>query len=115
MPSFRLGEIWSINFEPQLGSEIKKTRPGLIISGSNFNIKRSKITVLPFTTAQVPSGGAARVLVSKSDLNGLNSDSEVITIDPATFDKQRFNSFIGELESDLLKLVRAKLKMYLSL
>jgi hypothetical protein len=37
------------------------------------------------------SGGMARVFVLKSDLNCLNSNSEIIVIDPATFDKRRFS------------------------
>jgi mRNA interferase MazF len=28
----RRGEIWLINFDPTMGAEIKKTRPGIIIS-----------------------------------------------------------------------------------
>lgn len=114
MSSYRLGEIWIINFEPQVGSEIRKTRPGLIISNSRFNASRQKITVLPFTSREKSSGGMARVFVQKSPENGLNANSEIITIDPATFDKQRFIKYIGELESDLLDEARDKLAIYLA-
>ena len=115
MSNYRLGAIWSINFEPQVGTEIKKTRPGLIISKTSFNLQRQKITVLPLTSQTTPSEGAARVFVPQSSLNCLNQNSEVIVIDPATFDKKRFNSFIGELEPNLLKQVQDKLKIYLDL
>jgi mRNA interferase MazF len=115
MSDYRLGAIWWINFEPQIGSEIKKTRPGLIISNTNFNISRQKITVLPLTSREESSEGMARVFVLKSDLNCLNSNSEIIVIDPATFDKRRFIKFIGELENNLFKQVQEKLKIYLNL
>ncbi len=115
MPDYRLGTIWLIDFEPQIGSEISKTRPGLIISKTAFNLKRQKITVLPLTSRDQPSGGAARVFVNKSLTNGLDKNSEIITIDPATFDKKRFKRFIGELETDLLNVVQQKLAIYLDL
>jgi mRNA interferase MazF len=56
--------------KPQVGTEIKKVRPGLIISRTEFNQKRQKITVLPFTT-QASSAGGARVFVASSKENGL--------------------------------------------
>lgn len=115
MSDYRLGSIWSINFEPQVGTEIKKTRPGLIISNTKFNNQRQKITVLPLTSRQTESGGMARVFVPKSDFNCLSRNSEIIVIDPATFDKRRFNRFIGELEPNLLEDVQVKLKIYLDL
>ena len=115
MSDYRLGTIWSINFEPQVGTEIKKTRPGLIISNTKFNLPRQKITVLPLTSRQNASRGMSRVFVPKSKLNCLSQNSEIIAIDPATFDKKRFNRFIGELESELLEKVQAKLRIYLDL
>ena len=115
MSDYRLGSIWLINFEPQVGTEIRKTRPGLIISNTKFNTQRQKITVLPLTSTESASGGMARVFVPKSELNCLSRNSEVIVIDPATFDKRRFNRFIGNLEPDLLKDVQSKLKIYLDL
>ncbi len=115
MSNYRLGTIWSINFEPQVGKEIKKTRPGLIISNSKFNIRRQKITVLPLTSRETASNGMARVFVPKSELNCLSRNSEIIVIDPAIFDKRRFNGFIGNLEPNLLADVQSKLKIYLDL
>lgn len=115
MSDYRHGTIWSINFEPQIGTEIKKVRPGLIISKTGFNLKRKKITLLPFTGQERPSFGAARIFVPKSSLNGLDKNSELITINPATFDKQRFIKYIGTLEPDLLKEAKNKLAIYLDL
>jgi mRNA interferase MazF len=115
MSDYRHGTIWSINFEPQVGSEIKKVRPGLIISKTGFNLKRKKITVILFSSQATSSQGAARVFVTKSSLNGLTQNSELIVIDPATFDKKRFIQYIGELEASLLKEVKRKLAIYLDL
>ena len=64
MSDYRHGTIWTINFEPQVGSEITKVRPDLIISKTEFNLKRQKITVIPFTSQTKPSG---RLLSSLSN------------------------------------------------
>ena len=115
MSDYRHGTIWLINFEPQVGSEIKKVRPGLIISKTGFNLKRHKITVIPFSSQTKSSGGAARVFVPKSSDNGLSKNSELIIIDPATFEKKRFVGYIGELEEKLLQEAKRKLAIYLDL
>ena len=44
-------EIWLVEFNPQIGSEIAKTRPAVVINndlGENFNIK----IVVPITSWQ---------------------------------------------------------------
>lgn len=31
---YRLGSIWLVTFDPSVGTEIQKTRPALVISGT---------------------------------------------------------------------------------
>ncbi len=45
------GEIWLVNFDPTLGSEIKKTRPAIIFSGPPFNLLRRTLIVVPLSSA----------------------------------------------------------------
>lgn len=45
------GEIWLVNFDPTIGSEIKKTRPAVIISGQPFNRLRRTVVVVPLSSA----------------------------------------------------------------
>lgn len=45
------GEIWLVNFDPTLGSEIQKTRPAIIISDQPFNRLRRTVVVVPLSTA----------------------------------------------------------------
>ena len=66
---YRLGSIWLVTFDPAVGTEIRKTRPALVISGSVFNAQRSKVTVLPFTSARPkdPRINPAVVVVSSKE------------------------------------------------
>lgn len=45
------GEIWLVNFDPTIGSEIKKTRPAVIISAQPFNRLRRTLVVIPLSSA----------------------------------------------------------------
>jgi mRNA interferase MazF len=104
---YRLGSIWIMSFDPSVGTEIRKTRPGLIVSGTLFNAKRSKVTVLPFTSVRPndPRISPAVVSVNASAENGLTVDSLLVCIEPMTFDKTRFVKQLGHLEVGLLQQV----------
>jgi mRNA interferase MazF len=115
--NYRLGSIWVINFDPSVGTEIRKTRPGVIISGTTFNERRSKVTVLPLTSARLndPRLLPAAVSVNASPSNGLAVDSLLVCVEPMTFDKARLTKYLGQLEVDLLQQAQTVLKRYLAL
>jgi mRNA interferase MazF len=45
------GEMWLVNFDPTIGSEIKKTRPAVILSSQPFNRLRRTLVVVPVSSA----------------------------------------------------------------
>lgn len=47
---FQRFDIYLVNLDPALGSEIKKTRPCLIISPNEMNIHISTIIIAPLTS-----------------------------------------------------------------
>jgi len=47
----RRGEIWWVNLDPTIGSEINKTRPCLVISASVINEHRRTVVVIPLSTS----------------------------------------------------------------
>ncbi len=113
--NYRLGSIWLVSFDPSVGSEIQKTRPAMIISGTVFN-QRRKITVLPITSSS-PNSKLLPVVVpiAPNAENGLTTDSYIVCIDPMTFDKQRLIRQLGILESAKIQQVQAILCAYLDL
>jgi mRNA interferase MazF len=42
------GEIWLVNFDPTLGTEIRKIRPAVVISSNNIGVLPIKL-VAPIT------------------------------------------------------------------
>lgn len=45
------GEIWWVNFDSAIGSEIKKTRPAVIVSNNTSNHYSKRVQVIPATSA----------------------------------------------------------------
>ncbi|MHB8524084.1 MAG: type II toxin-antitoxin system PemK/MazF family toxin [Limisphaerales bacterium] len=45
------GEVYWVNFDPQIGSEIQKRRPAVVVSREPFNTKRRTVIVVPLSTA----------------------------------------------------------------
>jgi mRNA interferase MazF len=89
----------------------------VLISGTAFNQKRTKVTVLPFTSMRPndPRISPAVVSVNKSGRNGLSVDSLLVCIEPMTFDKARLTRYLGELEPEQIQQMQAILKQYLVL
>lgn len=45
-------EVWLVNLDPTIGSEIRKTRPAVIASPDDLNQYLRKIIVVPLTTGK---------------------------------------------------------------
>jgi mRNA interferase MazF len=117
---YRLGSLWLVQFDPSVGTEIRKTRPAVVVSGELFNRQRSKVTVLPLTSVKPEKAIAAQispalVAVKASEANGLTLDSLIVCVDPATFDQRRFVKCLGQLEANYLQAAQSILRRYLQL
>ena len=44
------GEIWRVNLDPSVGSEIRKTRPCVVVSPSEMHDYLRTVLVAPMTT-----------------------------------------------------------------
>ena len=51
----KAGEIWLAQLDPALGSEIKKTRPCVVISPDDMNAHLRTVIVAPMTTGSRPA------------------------------------------------------------
>src|SRR5262249_13923255 len=46
----RRGDLYWVTLDPALGSEIRKTRPALVISNDSCNAHGARVVVLPITS-----------------------------------------------------------------
>ena len=50
--TFRQGQLWLVNLDPTIGSEIRKTRPAVIVSPDELNEHLRTVIVVPLTTGK---------------------------------------------------------------
>lgn len=106
MSDFRRGEIWQVDFDPQLGSEIAKQRPALIISANSFNSISEHVGVLvvvPGTTKRLENPRTGQLAtgyceVQPSEKNGLKQTTYFIAHQVRSVSLFRMKKRMGMLE-----------------
>lgn len=95
-------DVWLVNLDPTIGSEIRKTRPALVVSPDEMNLHISTVIVAPMTTKgrDYPS----RVPCTFQDKSG-----QVVLDQLRTVDKQRLVKKLGRIEDVTAEAVVEKL------
>jgi mRNA interferase MazF len=104
------GEIWWISLDPTRGSEIKKTRPCLVISRDEYNRSSGTATVIPVTSGKVQYP-AWEIEVGKSI--GLDEISHLVLPQIRIAAKERFKKRIGKITQSDFHEIEEKLLFYL--
>lgn len=103
----RRGEIYWINLDPTVGTEIAKTRPALIVSNDIGNQYSARVIVAPITSQGVDRAYPFEVLVPAGE-GGLDRTSKVVLDQIRTVDKRRLRDRIGALPPEgMLEVDRA--------
>ncbi len=91
------GDIYLVNFDPTIGSEIQKTRPALILQNDIAN-QHSPITIVAAITSQFDEKVVYPTEVFiKSPEGGLGINSVVLLNQIRSIDKQRLVKLLGKL------------------
>ena len=91
------GEIWLVNLDPTIGSEIKKTRPAVIISSDLVGILPLKI-IVPFTDWKDRYETAAWIVrIDPDGNNGLSKSSASDGLQVRSVSEQRLVKRVGTL------------------
>jgi mRNA interferase MazF len=72
-------EVWLVNLDPTVGSEIKKTRPCIIVSPSEMHDHLRTVIVAPMTTGSKPA--PFRISIVFQGKRGLILLDQVRTLD----------------------------------
>ncbi|HEF6921581.1 TPA: type II toxin-antitoxin system PemK/MazF family toxin [Campylobacter jejuni] len=111
----KYGELWIADFEPQVGEEITKKRPALILSNNLFNSNQKLVFVVPLTTWQDKFyKGIWFLKIDKNATNNLNVDSAINCSQIKSFSKDRLIEKIGEVDEKIMKEIRIILDEILS-
>jgi mRNA interferase MazF len=111
MELIKRGAICWVNLDPIEGSEIGKTRPGVVISNSINNELADTVTILPVISS-VGKVYPFEVFIPRGVAN-LPGDSKVKANQIRTVDKKRIKNLIGTLPDGTLKEIERAVKIHL--
>ncbi len=107
------GEIWTVNFDPTVGSEIRKTRPAIILQNDTAN-RHSPVTIVAAISAQ-SDGPIYPTEVSIAPMKGIEKPSVILLNQIRTVDKQRMVKKVGAIKPDIMRKVDRAIKISLDL
>jgi mRNA interferase MazF len=99
-------DVCLANLDPTIGSEIKKTRPCLIISPDEMNKYIRTVIVAPMTTA-------GKDYPTRVDCHFKNKKSQIVLDQIRTIDKIRLIKNLGTISSDAqLKVISVLQRLF---
>jgi len=106
------GDIWLANLDPTLGTEIRKTRPVVIISSDSIGKLPIKL-VAPITDWKAHfKGHLWMIKVNASPTNSLDKDSAVDILQLRGLDThERLINKLGKIEDELLKKITLAIRL----
>ena len=91
------GDVWLVNLDPTVGSEIKKSRPCLIVSPAEMHDHLRTVIAAPLTTKSRPAGFRVPV-------HFMGQDGLVLLDQIRTLDKHRLVKRLGAVSASVLDL-----------
>jgi len=101
------GDVVWLNFEPQKGKEIQKTRPAVVLSPSNYNLKTGLALFVPITSKV--KGYPFEVIINDKAINGVVLCDQIRSMDW----KARKANKIYSLDKKTIENILYKLKLLL--
>ncbi|WP_036566359.1 type II toxin-antitoxin system PemK/MazF family toxin [Oceanospirillum beijerinckii] len=86
------GDVYWVNLDPTVGTEIKKTRPALIVSPDDMNAALPRVIIAPLTSKGQPLGCRPELICQEKK-------SRILLDQIRTVDKRRLISRIGHIDT----------------
>lgn len=103
------GEVWWVEFDPSVGTEIAKTRPAVIVSNDAANRHLARVIVVPMTS------NVSRVYPGETVVSVGGRPSKVVADQIMTADKARLKSLLGTLSKVEMAAVDDVIRVQLAL
>jgi mRNA interferase MazF len=105
------GDIFLVNLDPVVGSEVGKTRPAVIVQNDLANRSSPTVTIIPISSStervfpfqvRIPGGEG-----------GLSRESKALCEQIRTVSRERLVECLGQLSPERLKEIRTALDRHL--
>lgn len=103
------GEVWWVEFDPSIGSEIRKTRPAVIVSNDSANRNLPRVIVIPMTS------NVTRLYPGEAIVTIAGRQSKAVADQIMTSDKSRLKTRIGALSRSDMAAVDNVIRVQLAL
>lgn len=88
------GEVYSVNLDPTIGTEIQKARPALVVSPDDMNAALPRVLIAPITSAGQPMGCRPEVVFQKKNARILLDQLRCV-------DKVRLGNKMGRIDETI--------------
>ena len=105
----RRGDVWWVNLDPAQGSEIRKTRPAVVMTADALNRARRTVVVVPLSTGPDPRPPII-VAAPSAGLNAVAVCDQLRAVD-----KRRLTRLSGRLSTTDLRMIEEGVRRILEL
>jgi len=96
-------EVYLISLDPTIGREIKKARPGVIISPDEMNKNISTVIIAPMTTQ-------SHFYPTRIPLKFTGKEAWIVLDQLRTVDRKRLIKKLGKIEQGIINRVKSVIK-----
>jgi mRNA interferase MazF len=104
------GEVYLVNFDPTIGSEISKTRPALIVQNDIAN-EHSPITIIAAITSKFDDRLYPTEVQLEPPEGGLKANSVILLNQIRSIDRQRLIKRLGVISPEKLNEVNRAIEI----
>jgi mRNA interferase MazF len=88
------GEVYWVNLDPTIGTEINKIRPALVVSPDDLNAALPRVIIAPLTSKGQPLGCRPEVIFA-------GKNTRILLDQIRSIDKRRLAGKMGEIEQSV--------------
>ena len=103
------GEVWWVEFDPAVGSEIRKTRPALIVSNDAANRNLARVVVVPL------SSNTERLYPGEALVTVDGQQSKFMADQIMAADKSRLKNLLGAVSKSDMQSAEMAIRIQLGM